>query len=181
MVELEHPKDLNELLRQCAETHASSLMLKPGLPPILRIQGQLLPTKYAKLTPEETVTLSKPAVTEDLWAQFEAQGELEFEYAVEAGGFVVNLFRSLGQVSVVANSTVIARPAPPPMEDMKAVFPTTYSTPGVAEVPVRQSEDDGEAAAATPAVALPTGPRRSGSAAKPPPTHPRADEDMNRW
>src|SRR2546421_479492 len=120
MVELAHPKDLNELLLKSAEAQASSLMLKAGLPPIIRVQGQLLPTPYAKLTPDETLALSRHAVDDALWTQFEAQGEIEFDYVVEGvGGFSLNLFRSQGNVAVIAHSRVIARPSPPPMEDPK--------------------------------------------------------------
>jgi hypothetical protein len=182
MVELEHPKDLMHLLRECVEVQASSLMIKPGLPPVIRVQGQLKPTRYARVTPEETLALCKPVVADEVWAQLEEQGEVEFEYVLgNEGGFVVNLFRSLGQVSVVANSTVIARPAPPPMEDLKAAPSIACHPPAIKTLPEDEPGDQGEADAGWPTLALPVGPQRSGSAAKLPPTHPRADEDMNRW
>ena len=48
---------MDDLLRLSVEKGASDLHLTVGLPPVFRINGKLVPTEYARLSPEETKRL----------------------------------------------------------------------------------------------------------------------------
>ena len=47
-------RDLNELLKTGIQRGASDVHVKVGLPPIMRIDGRLLPTRSTRATPAST-------------------------------------------------------------------------------------------------------------------------------
>ncbi len=64
--------ELNDILRAAAKHGASDVHLKVGLPPILRINGKLIPLKApAPLKNEELVAMSGLIFREDQKRRFE--------------------------------------------------------------------------------------------------------------
>jgi len=82
-----------------AERRASDLHLTVGRPPLLRIDGQLVPIEGEPLTSDGTKELAYALLTEEQMAAFEKQRELDFSYGVaKVGRFRVNLYRQRGSV-----------------------------------------------------------------------------------
>ncbi len=83
-----------ELLTRCFELNASDLHLAAGMPPIVRVDGDLAPMKdYPVLDPETTKNLIYTTMSESQQKQYEA--ELEIDFATEIKGvarFRVNAF-----------------------------------------------------------------------------------------
>src|SRR2546423_14714840 len=76
----------------CAQG-CSDIHLAVGVPPMLRLYGELLPVKYRDLDAEELTSLLREIVTDSQWATFMAGDELEFSYTQKGtGGFLANLF-----------------------------------------------------------------------------------------
>ena len=101
--------DLSAMLDRVAEWQGSDLHLKHGSPPLVRVNGELVPVA--------DVRLLEPADTERaLWAmleeparvaEFESEHEVDFSYAhmgTNPGRFRVNAFRQLGGISLVCRA-----------------------------------------------------------------------------
>lgn len=91
---------IDDLLRLVVERGASDLHLAVGVPPILRVDGQLIPTNYEKLTPQDSQRLVYDILTDEQIQRFEANLELDFSYSVaKVSRFRVNIFRDRGTVA----------------------------------------------------------------------------------
>ncbi len=79
----------------------SDLHLGIGMPPLLRVRGQLVPLRTATIEPEEMRTLLHEIMTEEQRHRFEQELELDFAYALLGEGgraqarFRANAFHKL--------------------------------------------------------------------------------------
>ncbi len=95
--------NLNELLKTTFEKRASDLHLKVGVPPILRIDGRLVPIETGKrTTQEDALTIALGIMNPAQKAKFKESNELDMGYAVPGlGRFRVNVFQQRGSVGMV--------------------------------------------------------------------------------
>ena len=95
--------NLNELLKVTFEKRASDLHVKVGVPPILRIDGRLIPLETEKrTTQEEALTVALSIMNNTQKARFKEKNELDMAYAVPGlGRFRVNVFQQRGSVGMV--------------------------------------------------------------------------------
>lgn len=90
---------MDELLRITVERGASDLHLTVGLPPVLRINGQLVATEYARLSPEEAKRLVYSILNDKQKEKFEKTWELDCSHGVRGfGRFRVNVYRQRGVI-----------------------------------------------------------------------------------
>lgn len=70
------------LLRAGFELKASDIHLTVGVPPIMRLNGEL--KKYGKetLLPDDTEGMAKAIIPERMWETFKEKGELDFSYGI---------------------------------------------------------------------------------------------------
>ncbi len=86
--------DIQYYLTQAVQENASDLHITVGEPPILRIDGELMPVGEVRLSPADTLELTKQA-TADRFAELERAGELDFSMGIKGlGRFRVNAYRS---------------------------------------------------------------------------------------
>jgi len=91
---------VDDLLRLIVERGASDLHLAVGIPPILRVDGELMPTSYEKLAAQHTQRLVYDILTDEQIQRFEATFELDFSYALaKVSRFRVNIYRDKGSVA----------------------------------------------------------------------------------
>lgn len=91
---------IDELLELVVEHNASDLHISPGLPPILRVDGELKRTRYESYTPEVTQRMMYDIITDDQIQRFETDLELDCSYAFQdIARFRVNIFRDRGNVA----------------------------------------------------------------------------------
>jgi twitching motility protein PilT len=95
--------NLNELLKATFEKKASDLHVKVGVPPILRIDGRLVPLETEKrTTQEEAMNVALSIMNASQKARFKEKNELDMAYAVPGlGRFRVNVFQQRGSVGMV--------------------------------------------------------------------------------
>lgn len=98
--------NLNELLKITFERRASDLHLKVGVPPIIRIDGKLVPIETEKrLTQEDTLGIAFGIMNAAQKAKFKEKNELDMAYGVPGlGRFRVNVFQQRGSVGMVFRS-----------------------------------------------------------------------------
>ena len=98
-------KHIDDLLRLTASSGASDLHLTAGLPPMIRVDGDLVQTEYAVLAPRDTQRLVYDILTNDQIQWFEKTRELDFSYGVtDVGRFRVNVYRQRGIVGAALRS-----------------------------------------------------------------------------
>jgi len=86
--------DMGELLRIMMEKRASDLHLTVGAPPMLRIDGQILPTAFPKLTKEVAQHLIYSLLPDTQKQRFESHNELDMSFSYQNIGRVrMNVFR----------------------------------------------------------------------------------------
>ncbi|MDO9391233.1 MAG: type IV pilus twitching motility protein PilT [bacterium] len=94
--------EILQLLQHMAQQGASDLHLKVGSTPLLRINGDLLPSQFPALTPDDVKRFVGSVLTPAQWQKFTQDLELDFAYTqAGTGRFRVNLFlqrSSLGMV-----------------------------------------------------------------------------------
>ncbi len=95
--------NLNDLLKLTFERRASDLHVKVGVPPILRIDGKLMPLETEKrLTQEDAIAIAFGIMNPMQKAKFNEKNELDMAYAVPGlGRFRVNVFKQRGSVGMV--------------------------------------------------------------------------------
>ena len=91
---------IDDLLRLVVERGASDLHLSVGVPPILRVDGQLAPTNFERLTPQDSQRLVYDILTDEQIQRFEQTYELDFSYSLhKVSRFRVNIYRDKGTVA----------------------------------------------------------------------------------
>jgi twitching motility protein PilT len=91
--------DMAELLRMMMEKRASDLHIAMGAPPVLRIDGQMIPTSFPKLTAEICQHLVYSLLTDTQKQRFESVNELDISFGIRNIGRVrMNVFRQRGAV-----------------------------------------------------------------------------------
>ncbi len=92
--------NLHQLLRAMIEKGASDMHITTGAPPLLRIDGAIVPLKVLPLSPVETKQLCYSVLTEEQKIQFEKSKELDLSFGVKnLSRFRANIFLQRGAVS----------------------------------------------------------------------------------
>lgn len=74
--------DLNELLAKLVELNGSDLHLTVGMPPVMRINGVLIPTDNPRLTPRDTKEMIYAILRQEQREKLEREWEFDFAYAL---------------------------------------------------------------------------------------------------
>ncbi len=91
---------IDELLEMVVENDASDLHLAVGLPPVLRIDGELKMARYEPLTAPIAQRMLYDILSDDQIQRFETELELDCSYAMrKIARFRVNIYRERGNVA----------------------------------------------------------------------------------
>jgi len=93
---------LDELLRFMTKKGASDLHLKPTRPPLVRLQGKLIPIKAAALTPQEIEQMVLPLLNDFQKRKFADTQSVDLGYGVPGlARFRCNIYHQRGSVAAV--------------------------------------------------------------------------------
>ena len=73
---------IDHILRVSYELKASDIHLTVGVPPIIRINGELKQLGKEMLTPHDTEEMAKAVIPKNMWETFKENGELDFSYGI---------------------------------------------------------------------------------------------------
>jgi len=91
---------IDDLLRLVVEKRGSDLHLAAAVPPVLRIDGQLLATNYESLTDFEVQRMIYGILTDEQIRTFETEYELDCSYELKGiSRFRCNVYRDRGAVA----------------------------------------------------------------------------------
>lgn len=92
--------NMNDLLVLLMEKGASDLHMTTGLPPTLRIDGEIVATNFERLTPDTCQRLIYSLLTDTQKEKFESKNELDLSFGIKGIGRVrMNVFRQRGSVA----------------------------------------------------------------------------------
>jgi twitching motility protein PilT len=116
---------LDEILHAAMERKASDIHITAGLPPMARIDGEIIALPYSILTPEVTRRMVYDTLTDEQLTKFEQTHELDFGYSVTGlARFRFNVFMQRGAIAGALRAIPTKIPAfedlglPPIIRDM---------------------------------------------------------------
>jgi twitching motility protein PilT len=90
-----------DLLRYAVERNASDLHLSPGSVPFIRVDGELLPTSFPVLRPNDTREAAEALMADHKGEEFKRTNEADFAHTLDdVGRFRVNVLRQRGSVGL---------------------------------------------------------------------------------
>lgn len=104
--------NINELLGLAVARGASDLHLKVGGPPVLRINGELVPQdELPEVTSQDMECAFAAVATEEQMGNFADELELDFAYRVDGiGRFRINVYRQEGTISLACRPVLTQIP-----------------------------------------------------------------------
>mgnify|MGYP000238805105 CR=1 FL=1 len=92
--------NIDTLLRIMFEKGASDLHITVGVPPMLRIDGEITPTEFEKLRPDDCQHIIYSILTDEQKEKFERENELDISFGVEGIGRVrMNVYKQRGAIA----------------------------------------------------------------------------------
>ena len=92
---------IDDLLRAMVDKGSSDLHLAVGIPPIIRVDGALIPMPWEKVTPQHAQRLIYDILTDEQIQRFETDLELDFSYQLaRIARFRVNVYRDKGNCAM---------------------------------------------------------------------------------
>jgi twitching motility protein PilT len=94
-------ENIDAILKAAIEYKASDVHLTVGVPPIMRINGDLRRYGTEKVMPNDTEEIAKQIVPENMWDLFKEKGEIDFSYGIPGvSRFRVNAYHQRKSVSI---------------------------------------------------------------------------------
>jgi twitching motility protein PilT len=91
---------IDDILIDAIARKASDIHITVGLPPMVRIDGELVPLRYETLMPEDTRRLVYDTLSNEHIQKFETKHELDFAYMIkEVARFRFNVYMQRGSVA----------------------------------------------------------------------------------
>lgn len=92
---------LDQILHMAFEQKASDVHLTVGVPPMIRINGDLKQHGEELLTPEDTVRMAKSMMTKEQWETLLEKRELDFSFGIkELTRFRVNVYHQRSNIGI---------------------------------------------------------------------------------
>ena len=93
---------IDAFLQLGREQGCSDIHFTVGLPPLIRLDGDLVPLKYRELTEDESLALIQEILDDEQKQAFKARGAIDFSYdSEESGRFRINVLRHIHGVGAV--------------------------------------------------------------------------------
>ncbi len=104
---------INELLQVAKENNASDVHITVGVPPKMRVNGNLINMNYPKLMADDTSRIIHDMLDERKNSIFEEKGEVDFSFSIpQVGRYRVNLFKQRGSKSAAIRLVATTIPTP---------------------------------------------------------------------
>lgn len=92
---------IEEILKTAKEAGASDVHLTVGIPPKMRVNGNLITMDYPRLLPADTLEVLLNIMTESQREKFEEKGEYDLSFSIaDMGRYRVNAYKQRGSVAL---------------------------------------------------------------------------------
>ena len=114
---------IDELLKIGKENGASDVHITVGIPPKMRVNGELVDMNYPKLMPEDTEAIISPMLSERQKEILKRDGEADFSFSIPAlGRYRVNAFNQRGSLAAAIRLVGTQIPKPEDLGLPKSVI-----------------------------------------------------------
>lgn len=104
---------IEEIMKTAKEAGASDVHITVGIPPKMRVNGNLVTMNYAKMMPADTLSVLLEIMTETQRERFEERGEYDMSFSIpELGRYRVNAYKQRGSVALVLRLVGTKVPSP---------------------------------------------------------------------
>lgn len=104
---------IEEILREAKEAGASDVHLTVGIPPKMRVDGDLITMKYDRMLPNDTMDVLIRVMSQIQRERFEDRGEYDFSFSIpNCGRYRVNAFKQRGSVALAFRIVGTKVPSP---------------------------------------------------------------------
>ena len=104
---------IEEILRSAKEAGASDVHLTVGIPPKMRVNGNLITMDYPRMLPADTLDILLAIMTETQRDRFEERGEYDMSFSIpNCGRYRVNAYKQRGSVALAFRLVGTKVPAP---------------------------------------------------------------------
>jgi twitching motility protein PilT len=91
---------IDDILREAVERRASDIHITVGLPPSIRLDGEIVPLSYEPMTAQQSQRIMYEILSDDHLEKFEQTHELDFGHVVKGcARFRVNVYMQRGTVA----------------------------------------------------------------------------------
>lgn len=102
-----------EIMRTAKEAGASDVHITVGIPPKMRVNGNLVTMNYSKMLPADTLEVLLEIMTETQRERFEDRGEYDMSFSIpELGRYRVNAYKQRGSVALALRLVGTQVPSP---------------------------------------------------------------------
>jgi len=104
---------ISEVLRVAKEHDASDVHITVGIPPKMRVHGDLITMDFPKILPPDSLAVAKEVMSEKQFEIFTEKGEYDMAYSIrDLGRYRVNAYHQRGSVAMAFRlvGTSIPRP-----------------------------------------------------------------------
>ncbi|MDE5931416.1 MAG: type IV pilus twitching motility protein PilT [Lachnospiraceae bacterium] len=104
---------IEEIMRTAKEAGASDVHITVGIPPKMRVNGNLIAMNYSKMMPADTLEVLLEIMTETQRERFEDRGEYDMSFSIpELGRYRVNAYKQRGSVALALRLVGTQVPSP---------------------------------------------------------------------
>lgn len=104
---------IEEILREAKNAGASDVHLTVGIPPKMRVNGNLITMDYPRMLPADTLEVVLEIMNPNQREKFEERGEYDMSFSIpEVGRYRVNAYRQRGSVAMAFRLVGTKVPAP---------------------------------------------------------------------
>lgn len=104
---------VEEVLTKAKEAGASDVHITVGVPPKMRVNGNLITMDYPKMLPADTLQAVMDIMTEQQREKFEEKGEYDMSFSIRnVGRYRVNAYKQRGSVAIALRLVDTEIPSP---------------------------------------------------------------------
>ncbi|MBO5208325.1 MAG: type IV pilus twitching motility protein PilT [Lachnospiraceae bacterium] len=104
---------IEEIMREAKDAGASDVHITVGIPPKMRVNGNLITMNYPKMMPNDTTEIVLEIMTEVQRNRFEERGEYDMSFSIpELGRYRVNVYKQRGSVALALRLVGTQVPSP---------------------------------------------------------------------
>lgn len=105
--------EIEEVLKKAKKAGASDVHITVGIPPKMRVNGNLITMDYSKLMPADTLDAANQMMTESQKEKFHHRGEYDMSFSIpNIGRYRVNAYKQRGSVAVALRLVDTIVPSP---------------------------------------------------------------------
>lgn len=104
---------IEEIMRTAKEAGASDVHITVGIPPKMRVNGNLITMNYPRMMPADTLSVLLEIMSEPQRERFEERGEYDMSFSIpELGRYRVNAYKQRGSVALALRLVGTKVPSP---------------------------------------------------------------------